>query len=252
VSIVQRIAKPIRDIGREKWSLQLWMKFLALGVAMTVIVSWCCAIFVDISESNNYKFLGTTLPQSLCLGIFQMDDFGSQMYEAFDILDDASPWFDEQIMTNDEIDSIPAWTRYRGNIWPTPNARLPRIRTDIARGWPLLALSCTMDAVWEGDYSSDPVDIRYGIDLGHFQGSPHLSRRVLGYKPIWSGILVDSLCFGTLAAFLTFIFWTIRYHIRLSRTRCPFCNYFLHSGVPGCPECGWNRPEDEGKAGEKE
>jgi len=239
--------KSLCDHRQRFCSVTLWLKFFALGFITTVIVSWCCAYFVDVVGSeNDGGYLGKTLPQAPCLGIFRSEAFGSQVYAAIDLPSDGGPFFDEPEMTDDERDSIPHWTRLRGITRPTTRADGPyEVSIDIARGWPLLALASAMDAVWVGDDSEDPITIHYGFDVGAFPSGPHLSRRVLPYKPIWIGLVLNTLFYAAiLFALPTFVFHTIRYYYRSARNRCPNCNYILFKPTePHCPECGWRRTE---------
>ena len=68
------------------------------------------------------------------------------------------------------------------------------------------------------------------------------SLRHVPTRPIWIGLLFDSLLYAVL-------FWSILAGLhatfrssRLKRGRCPACNYNLRGdSAGGCPECGWNR-----------
>ena len=62
------------------------------------------------------------------------------------------------------------------------------------------------------------------------------------YRPIWSGLIVNTLLF----AFVIFVCVTtiraIRHGSRMLRGRCPICNYELAFDFSdGCPECGWRK-----------
>ncbi len=219
-------------------SLWLWAKCLVIGCLATVVVSWTCAILLDVVDSDDHETLGRSHQTDRVL-LISSRTFGSQMYGAVDAIS-VSSFSDYPAITADRNLLIPSWTRFR-SIAHIPGRN--EIRADIARGWPLLALSCSLDAAWVGDYSTGPIVVRYGIDLGRFRRGTHLSRRVLPCKPIWTGLAVDSGAFGALIAFLMLTAWTVRYKFRLGRSRCPLCNYMLQLLIPGCPECGWNRSE---------
>jgi hypothetical protein len=69
---------------------------------------------------------------------------------------------------------------------------------------------------------------------------------VITLRPIWPGLLIDSLLFGTLAGLIfTSLAWPRRLIRETSRMRngfCLKCGYDLRFDfVAGCPECGWRR-----------
>ncbi len=68
------------------------------------------------------------------------------------------------------------------------------------------------------------------------------SLRHVATRPIWHGLLLDSLLYAVLAwSVLAGSRATLRLS-RLTRDRCPACNYDLRGNLAqGCPECGWRR-----------
>jgi len=250
VSIVQRISKPIVEFRRRKWSLHLLMGFLGLGIVSTVIVSWSLSITINVIDTEG-QVLGRTHPNVPCYVVFHSRRFGSQLYGAMNVVSEYDFLRQRPELDDDERATIPGWTRFRAILRPNRSGAI-YARLDIARGWPLPALSCSVDSLMLGENMIGPVKIGYGIDLGRFPEGTLAGRRVLGLKPIWLGFIVNSLCYSALMALLILILWTLRYNVRLARARCPICNYILQSQDQGCPECGWNRPEGESKAGDKE
>ena len=117
------------------------------------------------------------------------------------------------------------------------------MRTNIAYGWPVVAL-------WHGHqwivadiggtlYQSD---VWGGFDLGPPPQDPTGFPRVLPYRPIWLGMLINTLFYAILLYLAIAGSGALRRLIRLKRGRCPRCGYDLRGALQaGCPECGWNR-----------
>lgn len=122
-----------------------------------------------------------------------------------------------------------------------------------ARGWPMVALSSETDSQANGT-SSIPFVTGVG-PMTFLSGSfaittPSASgvRPPFPMRPIWSGVLVDTIVFAV-AWWLIWITLTIprrfvRDVARLRRGACIQCGYDLgFDFAPGCPECGWRRNE---------
>jgi hypothetical protein len=108
-----------------------------------------------------------------------------------------------------------------------------------ARGWPKRALWCEITVT-----SSTPA---FGVEGGLALSDPAKARiltfRALPYRPIWSGLVIDSACFGGAWSVLL-LFRPVRAWLRARRGHCPRCNYSLApsgGAAAGCPECGWGR-----------
>jgi len=116
-----------------------------------------------------------------------------------------------------------------------------------ARGWPYLALWCTLDAsAINGVGGGKPCPD--GIAVSRVDGKITTSHfRALPMKPIWSGLAADTGIFavmwlvGIAGAAFARRWW------RRQRGRCVECGYDLAGDVKGgCPECGWCRPAAAG------
>lgn len=153
----------------------------------------------------------------------------------------------------DEI-QVPGWSR----------AAHPPTRSEVedgtwfyehARGWPILAL------YWRDTYShaSQPPNWRteWGWEIpGRFAKS-----RTVPLAVIWPGFLMDALFYGALWFGLIVGLGATKRALRTRRGLCPMCAYDLRGGtleagrlchrIQGCPECGWNRNDDQppGEAG---
>lgn len=141
-----------------------------------------------------------------------------------------------------------------------------------ARGWPLLAFRSETDLlgpttpptlkVLTGNSAPRSPGPRsaYGVTQLNLTGTVALSTPAAGIdvrpplptRPIWLGLAIDTLVFGTawlvLWATLTIPRRFVRDLARLRRGACIACGYDLNYDFPkGCPECGWRR--DHRRAG---
>jgi hypothetical protein len=112
-----------------------------------------------------------------------------------------------------------------------------------ARGWPWLALWCSMKGSGWLTWGGLPISAQGAIELGPTQAD-FAQFRALPLRPLWRGFLLDSLVFGA-AWFLIMpitriLARNIRAVLRRSRGRCGACGYDLTGLAEGtvCPECG--------------
>jgi hypothetical protein len=71
-----------------------------------------------------------------------------------------------------------------------------------------------------------------------------LTFRALPYRPVWLGLVVDTVVYAGLWGLLVVGGRGLLRRARIGRGRCPLCAYELGpSGGTGagCPECGWGR-----------
>jgi hypothetical protein len=139
-----------------------------------------------------------------------------------------------------------------------------------ARGWPLLALSSEMEfssanappslspslAVSGGTLTISGASAPYGSGGTIVLSTPSAPgvRPPLPTRPVWIGLLVDTVLFA-LAWWIIWIVLTVprrfvREVARVRRGACVQCGYDLgFDFIRGCPECGWRRgPADQPQA----
>ncbi len=137
-------------------------------------------------------------------------------------------------------------------LFPPPWGRDPRIRLtgnasrlcswiQDARGWPFLACWCEL----QDDDNPAPFGlIEGGIALEPSVpppgGDPFETFRALPYRPIWRGLVLDTVTFAVAWPLLLFAPGFVRRELRRRRGLCLHCAYprvGLAQGTP-CPECG--------------
>lgn len=118
------------------------------------------------------------------------------------------------------------------------SASVPRIQD--ARGFPWLCLYCDID-VGMNAAGGTYFETRGGIALSGSGVADALEYRALPLRPLWSGILLDTLAFA-LTARLALTAPQARSFLRRRRGLCPRCAYDLQGQIAaGCPECGFMR-----------
>jgi hypothetical protein len=158
----------------------------------------------------------------------------------------ASSWYGEapsNPVTTSMESLVPAWS----GLLPAMDKHGPRHsnweeRNVDARGWPMLALFSREDVVGHAQMSKSQY-----LSSPMFAPASAPPRKIVWpWRPIWGGLLVDSVLFGTVLAAL----WAMavvprrffREVSRMKRGCCVACGYDLgYDFRGGCPECGWRR-----------
>lgn len=125
-------------------------------------------------------------------------------------------------------------------VWATVQNELPcpaliwqdRLHFTAVAGWPVRALGCDW-AQSDGNGS----DVASGIRVSSSRSPVGVLR--LPLRPIWPGVAVNVLLFGTIGAVMTILPSAVRRARRRRRGACTLCGYDVR-GLLGavCPECG--------------
>jgi len=68
--------------------------------------------------------------------------------------------------------------------------------------------------------------------------------RYLPLRPIWSGLIINTLIYAAFLLMISFIASNVRQNSRFKKGHCPKCYHELKSNYSkGCPECGWGRKD---------
>lgn len=117
-----------------------------------------------------------------------------------------------------------------------------------ARGFPALCLwheVHTEERVRPGSVWSDTIyTTPGGWQLPQPQGVPAnaLNVRAIAWRPIWLGLIVNTIFWGGLAWLLVRLRSLLRGYRRMMRGLCVECRYDLRRDYSrGCPECGWGK-----------
>jgi hypothetical protein len=143
--------------------------------------------------------------------------------------------------TTDPESLIPIWCK--ATIPPKIGEPSPLTQ---ARGWPWRAFAC--DWVWDDD-NGDFTDVSHGgIYLPLNDGVTHRVEDMHAFplRPIWLGIIGDSVLFGALVLGLHRLMYSARCFSRRRCGLCAKCGYDMRSSFGACPECGTQERSSDG------
>lgn len=124
-----------------------------------------------------------------------------------------------------------------GGAWPAPGVAIEREAE--ALGWPFLALWCSFGNVPGGAMDVSGAVILPGHTVAKGWRVSQAYPAALPYRPIWTGLLVDSFVFASAWWVGLTLLGRARRTARRHRGRCAACGYDLAGNVTGtCPECG--------------
>jgi hypothetical protein len=225
--------------------------FALLGAMLNLAIAWGSA-FVNIRSSGirpvaiadpSFSYSHWELTQS--------GTFASRRIMAMHDLSGGSPAFSGQLPRGFS-DFMPRLYQRSADAvdsgrWQLRNGEFERVPPLImeARGWPCLALRCEWD-FRKGDALNDgirlpPRESRRISGSPSFQYSVFLwDLRALPYRPIWEGLIINTVFYALLA----WLLWISRHLLpsrirarRLKRGVCPRCKYPIGAS-PVCTECG--------------
>ncbi len=146
--------------------------------------------------------------------------------ELFDRLKPASP--DEAVVSQ---------IRYG---FPAFSLRCQTLVTDPITGSTNKPIAIAHGAVL--DENAIPLAMTHGVPSSNAPVWPHATYIWFPYRPIWSGLIINTLIYTVLLWIAVYIVRSIKHDRRLHRGACPYCAYDLQFNyTSGCPECGWRR-----------
>ncbi len=229
----------------KRLSLKRSILCLILGVMTTVGIAWGCGALSSLVASEESKLLRTH-EDTPCWVIYKFSSHSGSFVSAIEVQTDSIARYlliPDSTYTPDIAAFVPYWSQLTNSI-KADDTKIPRYIQEIARGWPMRALSCETEVGWDWDAIIGPKIIRHGIIIGKFPNSGSLSDRIFPLKPIWLGFVIDTALYWLLwYVVLSTLLWM--YLMRRTRKRrrrglCIHCAYDLRgSNVSGqCPECG--------------
>jgi len=144
-------------------------------------------------------------------------------------------------------DQIRVWNDLQVGFEDVDQGQSTSMYSTMKFGWPALSASSSgavnlSNFKADGSYEKEIQDAVAVPILDATKASPMVASVWFPYRPIWSGLAINTL-------FYAMIFWVIlsikrayRHARRMRRGRCPMCCYELaYVFVDGCPECGWRK-----------
>jgi len=249
-------------------------RFLVAGFLINIVIAWILAYSVPMTSSEPSVLVVSDAWYSRREGTHALfarsfTAAGSQrrVWECMDWRTE-SPAVDARL----GVVSVPgeaalplvgAWSPLGGREWGRLDEDCRRLREgydvaagmDTAHGWPALTLWYSCEGV---DLYLDTLIMAYGRGLIIHGGIPlppsgggatgptsvatPATVRALPLRPVWSGMIINTLFYGALGMACTFLAERCRRVHRFQGGRCPVCDYDLcHDFVSGCSECGWRK-----------
>jgi hypothetical protein len=124
-----------------------------------------------------------------------------------------------------------------------PGATTPDIGSDTAFGWPMRCawyqVTGKLSQNAAGNWLVDRDELHGGLLITGELSSRGHDFRALPLRPIFRGLAVDALSFGSLIWLVLFGWPSFRRRNRIRRGLCPSCAYDLRAEfTKPCPECG--------------
>ena len=198
--------------------------FLLLGAVVNVAVAWGCATWVDIGATPLVTGLSSSEPPRF--HFFLRARLGASRFTHMF----HEEWItvgNERLVPRPEV--IPSWMGL--NISNTSGF----YRIEDARGWPALAMRCTVWKVGEG-----VGGIPLAPNMLHKTACEAI--RSLPLRPIWPGFALNTVFYATLLWPLVRGSVALRRFWRVQQGFCPTCAYPIGKSSV-CTECGCGLPK---------
>lgn len=229
----------------KRWGLRIFVCLL-LGVVTTVSVAWGCLLVIDqfptatgrpmhdrMEWSDSGSEADTRLPSVREFDALWHHAYGPTPSYQYDRVHFGIRWARRTVVLFDLE-------------WRTSVEYVKAFLVDESAGWPALAMSGNQ--FMSEKYPGWRIPNRTLALLA----TPGSQRQALPLRPIWPGFLIDTFFYAALWLGMIVGLGAARRTLRTRRGLCPMCKYDLRGcNEPGCPECGWNRSDDQplGEAG---
>jgi len=139
------------------------------------------------------------------------------------------------------------WSQLQTRYTDVDQGQSTSMYSTMKSGWPALSASSS-GAVNLSNFNPDgsfekQIDNAVGVPiLDAAKASPMSASVWFPFRPIWTGMLINT-------AFYAIVFWILlsikrayRHARRMHKGKCPICCYELgFVFIDGCPECGWRK-----------
>ena len=234
---------------RTRWFLTRIPAAAVLGLLTTIAVAWSLAAFASLKGSrvevwpvmhaNTLEHLEvTTARRAGSMRRLWLPGIPGQVGASAKFHSDLASTINVNVPFPDM-----AWGDFPRISRTDPSMLNGIVGMEDARGWPRLALWCSIEGVRLHSIQT-PLASSGGIALSRSEPDT-AAYRVLPFRPIWRGLLIDWAAYAILwlVLFTGLGFSALRRALRLRRGLCPACGYDLTGNTSGvCPECGGQAP----------
>ena len=216
-------------------SLKRLIICLVTGTLLTISITWFFA-YRNTSGTSPQRFRfhpdqptwSGTLSRTFCswrIGFVPANDI---WFSDYTYMDGMLPyWSRARTRPSSEVFDDPrgAWFSEYGWGWPFICG------TTFQRGY-------VQTSEGEPDRSR-PREVVSGFRVADTGQNVPVPYKLLPLRPVYPGLIGNIVCYSLLAYLVLFVFFDVRYIIRLKRGRCPQCGYDLQGADhEACPECG--------------
>lgn len=220
------------NVTQMKHHASVVLLFLILGAIVNIGVAWYCALGISFANQTDAD-RGARFGPEVDLAVDRYDRLGAIHIEWYRSSEGKDHWEEGP----DPLGLIPAW----GRLSVAPAGEALRELGDIeGRGWPMLSMWWEQDRIsWTSDSNRRHEAVLGALEtaLPPFSGDMGMFPRVLPIRPIWTGLLVNSVFYTCVLWLLLRVWIACRRIVRLTRGHCPNCCY-PRGQSPVCTECG--------------
>lgn len=231
---------------RSRWRIARTLaSCLLVGAIMNIAVAWAIALYWEGPDWNETLFRGRELADNnMVRTVFQLDRPGRTRRSIF-TMERSYPFATGEqsptlaVKSDHAPMSFPSWGRAEFARWSDSPEMLSG--SESAMGWPLLSAWFESHMYFMSaplcDCPAPAYELRGAWDL---RTASRLEGPALPLRPIWPGLIINTLFYAALSWSLWLIPLPLRRARRRRRNLCLRCGY-PRAGIAAevaCPECG--------------
>ncbi len=256
--------------------LQLFKRtlvYLVLGFAFSWILAWALIEIPRLMESRHILKAQTFIDDSeptdpvhisvheyRWIGLFERQYTAIRKVNFPDSRKPIKLWWSWSVIPEPFVNHSQAWGPIVDQFDPSEYPRKGAQFSIMRFGFPALAFEAqsavnpagalagdSLPKAINGAYTTRVID-----HTKYFKGresSPMMEHVYFPYRPIWSGLLFNTVFFAIVIWMVRSVFRSIMHAKRMHKGLCPICKYQLgFVFIDGCSECGWRKTNQPTKS----